>query len=157
MSDCVRTTKGKTSQEPREISLVISLLVDSEDVSRFEPPVLGERLRSARFIIEITLVNFGSRGLYLSCSPMPPSVPSSRTILACRPGMRRPSDSSTGLYPGMQFSRIVPVIAKACVKSSACESPQNRGRKERSTNRFGRTIPVEEGRLQFRLELRARL
>ena len=63
-------------------------------------------------------------------SPMSPSVPSSRTILACMPAVRRPTDSSTGLYPGMQFSRIVKIIAEACGNLLRYESPQTRGIKE---------------------------
>ena len=44
----------KISREPREISLVISLLIDGKDIAGLEPPVFGEHLRSGLFIIEVT-------------------------------------------------------------------------------------------------------
>ena len=36
--------EGKVNQEPCEVSLVISPLVNGEDIPRLEPPVLSERL-----------------------------------------------------------------------------------------------------------------
>ena len=84
MSDWVRTTKGKTSQEPREISLVISFLIDGEDIPRFEPPVLGERLRCARFVIEITLRDTASLGPKFTML----SDATVRTVLTNNPGLQ---------------------------------------------------------------------
>ena len=53
MSDCVRSTNVRQVKRPHGISLEISLLIDSEDISRLEPPVLGECPRSGLFVVEV--------------------------------------------------------------------------------------------------------
>jgi len=53
MSDCVRSTNVRQVKRPHGISLEISLLVDSEDIARLEPPVLGECPRSGLFVVEV--------------------------------------------------------------------------------------------------------
>jgi hypothetical protein len=111
--DCVRSTNTRQVKRPRGISLVISLLIDGEDIARLEPPVLGERLRSGLFVVEVTLRDAVSLDPKFARF----SGPTVRTILTNDPGLqagkRRPTELSTGLYPGIEFSRIVVVIERS--------------------------------------------
>ena len=47
-------------RRPAEISQEISLLVDGEDITRLEPSVFGECLRSGLLVVEVTLRNAAS-------------------------------------------------------------------------------------------------
>ena len=71
------------SQEPREISLVISLLVDGENIASFEPSILSERPRGRTFVMEVT------SGDTAPLDPKFAGLPNAaiRTVLTNNPGL----------------------------------------------------------------------
>jgi hypothetical protein len=84
MVDCVSTVNTNKVRIPREISPEVSLFIDSENITRLEPSVLGECDRSGPFVVEVTLRD---------AAPLDPkftrfSDTAVRTVFANDPGLQ---------------------------------------------------------------------